>query len=51
MVRRRTYRKRSKSKTRKGHLDFVTHKGSKRYNRRGHRQKSSQSKHRYKPFK
>jgi hypothetical protein len=26
------------SKTRKGRLDYVTHKGSKYYNRRGHRQ-------------
>ena len=30
--------KRSKSKTRPGHLDFVTHKGDKYYNRDGQRQ-------------
>jgi len=32
------FRKGSASKTRKGRKDFVTHKGDKDYNRRGHRQ-------------
>ena len=32
------FRKGSASKTRKGKKDFVTHKGDKDYNRRGHRQ-------------
>lgn len=32
------YRKGSRSKTRRGRKDFITHKGSKKYNRRGHRQ-------------
>lgn len=33
----RRYRKGSPSKTRPGHKDFVTHKGSKFYDRAGHR--------------
>ena len=43
-VRRRTRkggrhpRKGRRSRTRKGRLDFVTHKGNKAYNARGHRQ-------------
>lgn len=42
-TRKRTMRKRCQkkgcaSKTRPGRLDFVTHKGSKYYNRQGHRQ-------------
>lgn len=35
---RRCAKKGCASKTRKGRLDYVTHKGSKYYNRRGHRQ-------------
>jgi hypothetical protein len=35
------FRKGSASKTRKGRKDFVTHKGDKDYNRRGHRQHKS----------
>ena len=50
VVKVKKFKKRGHSKTRKGKLDYVTHKGSKRYNRRGHRQKSSKNKHRYSPF-
>ena len=39
-------RKRRRSRTRKGRLDFVTHKGDNLYNRLGHRQKGK-----HKPFK
>ena len=35
---RRCAKKGCASKTRKGRLDYVTHKGDKYYNRRGHRQ-------------
>lgn len=35
--------KRAPSKTRKGRLDYVTHKGSKFYNRDGHRQDENES--------
>lgn len=34
----RRHLKRRKSKTRKGRLDYVTHKGDKAYNARSHRQ-------------
>jgi hypothetical protein len=36
------YKKGSASKTRKGRKDFVTHKGDKKYHRRGHRQSKPQ---------
>jgi hypothetical protein len=37
-MKKRSMKKRSPSKTRPGRLDFVTHKGDKDYNARGHRQ-------------
>ena len=37
------------SKTRKGHKDFITHKGSKHFNRHGHYQKKSVSYKRGRP--
>ena len=46
----RRYRKRSKSKTRKGRLDFVTHKGDKFYNRNNKRQSFNQLGVKGKPF-
>ena len=45
------YRKGSRSKTRKGRKDFVTHKGSKYYNRRGHRQTRNAKGKKGKPYK
>jgi len=36
------YKKGSASKSRKGRKDFVTHKGDKKYHRRGHRQSKPQ---------
>ena len=39
------------SRTRKGRLDFITHKGDKFYNRDGHRQSRNRSKTRRNPFK
>ncbi len=38
------FRKGSPSKTRKGRKDFVTHKGDKKFHRRGHRQSKPQKK-------
>ena len=38
------FRKGSSSKTRKGRKDFVTHKGDKKFHRRGHRQSKPQKK-------
>jgi hypothetical protein len=46
----RRYRKRSKSKTRKGRLDFVTHKGDKFYNRNNKRQSFNQVGIKGRPF-
>jgi len=46
----RRYRKHSKSKTRKGRLDFVTHKGDKFYNRNNKRQLVNQLGVKGKPF-
>lgn len=46
----RRYHKRSKSKTRKGRLDFVTHKGDKFYNRNNKRQAFNQVGIKRKPF-
>ena len=37
-MKKRSMKKRAASKTRPGRLDFVTHKGDKDYNARGHRQ-------------
>jgi hypothetical protein len=45
------YKKGSRSKTRKGRKDFVTHKGSKYYNRRGHRQTRNAKGKKGKPYK
>lgn len=45
------YRKGSKSKSRKGRLDFVTHKGDKYYNRKGHRQTKSRSGRKGRPYR
>jgi len=39
-------RKRQRSRTRKGRLDFVTHKGDKVYNARGHYQRKRRSPYR-----
>ena len=39
---RKHYKKGSASKSRKGRKDFVTHKGDKKYHRRGHRQSKPQ---------
>tara|TARA_Y100001970_G_C14243165_1_gene866191 strand:+ start:3288 stop:3704 length:417 start_codon:yes stop_codon:yes gene_type:complete len=44
------YRKGSRSKTRRGRKDFVTHKGSKKYNRRGHRQSRNSRGRKGKPY-
>ena len=38
------HKKGSMSKTRKGHKDFITHKGDKDFHRRGHRQSKRQGK-------
>jgi hypothetical protein len=46
----RRYHKRSKSKTRKGQLDFVTHKGDKFYNRNNKRQQFNQLGVKQRPF-
>ena len=45
------YKKGSRSKTRKGRKDFVTHKGSKYYNRKGHRQTRNAKGKKGKPYK
>ena len=45
------YRKGSRSKTRKGRKDFITHKGSKYYNRRGHRQTRNSKGRKKRPYK
>ena len=39
------------SKTRKGRKDFVTHKGDKYYNRKGHRQQKNKKGTRKSPYK
>ena len=39
------------SKTRKGRKDFVTHKGDKYYNRKGHRQSRNAKGKRKSPYK
>ena len=44
------YHKRSKSKTRKGRLDFITHKGNKFYNRNNKRQRFNQFGVKGRPF-
>ena len=44
------YKKRGPSKTKKGRLDYVTQKCSKKYNRRGHHKRSNRNKHKYSPF-
>lgn len=44
------FKKGSASKTRKGRKDFVTHKGDKKYNRRGHRQSKNAKGKRGKPY-
>ena len=46
----RKYKKGSRSKTRRGRKDFVTHKGSKKYNRRGHRQSRNSRGRKGKPY-
>ena len=43
-------KKRRASRTRKGRQNFVTHKGDKLYNRRGHRQTRNVRRTRRKPF-
>ena len=43
-------KKGQKSKTRKGRLDFVTHKGDKYYNRKGHRQTRNRKGKKGKPY-
>ena len=48
---RRRYRKGSRSKTRKGRKDFITHKGSKYYNRRGHRQTRNSKGRKGRPYR
>ena len=42
-MKKRSMKKRSASKTRRGRLNFVTHKGDKDYNARGHRQVKKRS--------
>tara|TARA_Y100001970_G_C14243165_1_gene866192 strand:+ start:3757 stop:4194 length:438 start_codon:yes stop_codon:yes gene_type:complete len=46
----RKYKKGSRSKTRRGRKDFITHKGSKKYNRRGHRQSRNSRGRKGKPY-
>ena len=48
---RRRYRKGSRSKTRKGRKDFITHKGSKYYNRRSHRQTRNSKGRKGRPYR
>lgn len=50
MVQTRKYKKRSPSKTRRGRKNFITHKGSKKYNRRGHRQSRNSRGRKGKPY-
>ena len=45
------YKKGMSSKTRKGRKDFVTHKGNKYYNRKGHRQGTNKKGTRKVPYK
>ena len=49
-MRTRRYKKGSMSKTRRGRKDFITHKGSKKYNRRGHRQSRNSRGRKGKPY-
>ncbi len=44
------YRKGSASKTRRGKKNFVTHKGSKKYNRKGHRQSKNKRGTKKRPY-
>jgi hypothetical protein len=46
----RRYKKGSRSKTRHGRKDFITHKGSKKYNRKGHRQSRNSKGRKGKPY-
>ena len=46
----RKFRKGSRSKTRRGRKDFITHKGSKKYNRKGHRQSRNSKGRKGKPY-